>query len=201
MKKFKYSLLILSFIVCSCNINSKTETKNSIISTTTKNVKEKAVDNINHDRETQKALYKTLNKKTPLTNDQLFAILPKEINGNKPFDNNALQVSNQLASGVYGPIGKHYNYYIQDGAGSSAIVRNFYNGYTIKSQGPPETEYIYLERDGYNTIAFLQPKIKRNNIGFIYNNRFKISIEGPDDDTILWSYIDFENLKNLDQFN
>lgn len=201
MKKFKYSLLILSIIVCSCNMNSKTETKNSIISATTKNVKEKGVNNINHDRETQKALYKALKKKTPLTNNQLFAILPKEINGNMPFDNHALQVNSQLASGVYGQIGKHYNFYIQDGVGTSVVVKNFYNGYKIKSQGPPETEYIYLERDGYNTISFLQPKINRNNIGFVYNNRFKISLEGPDDVAILWSYIDFENLKKLDQFN
>ncbi|TCL68719.1 hypothetical protein EV196_101138 [Mariniflexile fucanivorans] len=71
----------------------------------------------------------------------------------------------------------------------------------FKNRGSVETEYVYAEHDGYKTIAFLQPNIKRNNIRFIYNNRFRISIEGPDSADVLWSYIDFENLKKLDQFN
>ncbi|MCK0157031.1 hypothetical protein MWU65_07550 [Cellulophaga sp. F20128] len=150
----------------------------------------------------EKDLYKTLKKKAPLTEAQLAIILPKEINGNAPVGEFGLKVTNQLASGMYQPIGKKgYSFFIQDGAGSSAIVRNFFTSFKTKPQGPPQTEYIYSERDGYKTIAFIQSKIKRNSIGFVYNNRFKISIEGPDDVDVLWTYIDFENLKKLNKYN
>ncbi|NCP53225.1 MAG: hypothetical protein GW827_03260 [Flavobacteriales bacterium] len=175
--------------------------KTTSISSAIENAQEAAATNASQDRESEKATYKALKKKTPLTNDQLFAVLPKHINGNKPVSNYVLQVSSPLASGVYGPLGKKsYNFFIQDGVGSSAVVRNFFDSYKIKNQGPPKTEYIYLERDGYKTIAFLQPEIKRNEIRFVYNNRFRITLEGPDSADVLWSYIDFENLKKLDQY-
>ena len=198
IKQIAFSLLIIFTI--SCQTNKKEEQKENTISSTIEKAKEKTLNNPNQDGETQKALYKALEKKTPLTNDQLFAILPEDIHGNKPSNNYALQVSSKLASGIYGSVEKHYDFFIQDGTGSSAIVRNFFDGYKIKSQGPPETEYIYSEHDGYKTIAFLQSKIERNQISFIYNNRFRITLEGPDGVDSLWSYIDFENLKKLDKY-
>jgi DNA-binding protein len=187
--------------IISCKENSKEENKTTI-SSAIENVEEEELTNPLQITKSEKALYKALKKKTPLTNDQLFAVLPKDIHGNKPIGDYALQVSSQLTSGMYKPIGKKgYNFFIQDGVDSSAIIRNFFDSYKIKSQGPPQTEYIYSERAGYKTIAFLQPNIKRNDIRFVYNNRFRITLEGPDSADVLWSYIDFENLKKLDQYN
>ncbi|MBD1261586.1 hypothetical protein HZY62_13360 [Maribacter polysiphoniae] len=190
-------LLVLLF---SCKESANQE--KTTISSAIEKAKEKTMDNPYLDNDSQKAIYKALKKKTPLTNDQLFAILPEDINGHKPTSDLVLQVSSQLTSGIYGPLGKKsYNFFIQDGVGSRAIVRNFFDTYKIQPQGPPQTEYVYQDRDGYKTIAFLQPKIKRNFIRFVYNNRFEITLEGPDPVKELWSYIDFENLKKLDKYN
>jgi hypothetical protein len=197
---FLCCILVLLFS-CKDRTNEEKQTsENTIISSAIEETKEKAADNPQQESDSQKAIYKALKKKTPLTNDQLFAILPKDINGNKPTNNYALQISSQLTSGMYGPVGKNYSFFIQDGTGSSVIVRNFFDSYKIKSQGPPQREYIYAERDGYKTIAFLQPTIKRNEIRFVYNNRFRITLEGPEPADMLWSYIDFENLKKLDHY-
>lgn len=200
MKKNFLFLLFIGLLL-SCQDTKNSDKKVDSISSAIENEKEEILTNPLQDRESEKAAYKALKKKTPLTNEQLFAVLPKDINGNKPIGDYALQVSSQLTSGMYEPIGKKgYNFFIEDGVGSSAIVRNFFDSYKIKPQGPPETEYIYSERDGYKTIAFLQPNITRNDIRFVYNNRFRISLEGPDDPDVLWSYIDFENLKKLNQY-
>ena len=199
MKKYFY-LLSLMLLIVSCKETTK-EAENATISSAIENAVEEVSSKAIQYGESDQFDYKTLKKKTPLTNDQLFAVLPKNINGNKPIGDYALQVSSQLTSGMYGPIGKlGYNFFIQDGVGSKAIVRNFFDSYKIKAQGPPQAEYVYLERDGFKTIAFLQPEIKRNYIRFIYNNRFEITLEGPDSADVLWSYIDFENLKKLDQY-
>ena len=187
-------------LIVSCK-ETPNESENATVSSVIENVQNEISIKTIQDGESDQFDYKALKKKTPLANDQLFAVLPKDIHGNKPIGDYALQVSRQLTSGMYGPIGKmSYNFFIQDGVGSKAIVRNFFNTYRIKPQGPPQTEYVYLERDGYKTIAFLQPDIKRNYIRFIYNNRFEITLEGPDSADVLWSYIDFENLKKLDQY-
>lgn len=200
MKKNFLFLLFIGLLL-SCQDTKNSDKKVDSISSAIENEKEEILTNPLQDRESEKAAYKALKKKTPLTNEQLFAVLPKDINGNKPIGDYALQVSSQLTSGMYEPNGKKgYNFFIEDGVGSSAIVRNFFDSYKIKPQGPPETEYIYSERDGYKTIAFLQPNITRNDIRFVYNNRFRISLEGPDDPDVLWSYIDFENLKKLNQY-
>ncbi len=204
MKKFKYLIPFFLLLVFSCEENPKTEKKESnstTISSAIENEPEVVLTNPLQITKSEKTLYKALKKKTPLTEDQLLAILPEHINGNKKLGKHAFDASNQFANGMYGSANSSYNFWIEDGSGSRAIVRNFFDSYKIKSQGPPQTEYIYSERDGYKTIAFLQPKIKRNTIGFVYNNRFKISLEGPDNVDKLWSYIDFENLKKLDQYN
>lgn len=193
-------LLTLGLLMVSCQEGQK-ETSNITTYSTTEKAREATVKNPYQDSDSQKALYKVLEKKTPLTNEQLFAVLPEHINGQKPVNEYALQSSPQLASGMYGASTSPYNFFIQDGVGSSAIVRNFFDSLKFKNQGPEGTEYVYEDHDGYNTIAFLQPNIKRNYIRFIYNNRFQITLEGADDANTLWSYIDFENLKKLDQYN
>lgn len=198
------SLCCFLLLLISCKENSnaeKNESNNATISSVIENAKKDSLTNPLQDGESQNAAYKALKKKTPLTNDQLLAALPEHINGNKKTSEYAYPKSQQLVTGSYGPVDSQYNFSIEDGVGSKAIVRNFFDSFKLKNQGPPETEYVFLERDDYKTIAFLQPKIKRNQISFIYNNRFRISLEGPDSDVALWSYIDFENLKKLDQFN
>jgi hypothetical protein len=199
MKKQLFFIGIL-ILLGSCKENQK-ETENTTIATAIEKVEEKPNPNPYQDGDSQKELYKALKKKTPLTEEQLFAVLPEQINGNEPIAEYALQSSLQLASGIYGATSSPYNFFIQDGSGSKAIVRNFFDSLKFKNKGPEGTEYVYTEHDGYKTIAFLQPKIKRNYIRFIYNNRFEITLEGPDAADALWSYIDFENLKKLDQFN
>ncbi len=199
--KNNFLFLLFFTLIISCQDTKNSDKKESSISSTIEIEKEEELTNPLQTTNNEKALYKALKKKSPLTNDQLFAVLPKDINGNKPIADYALKVSSQLASGMYEPIGKKgYNFFIEDGVGSRVVVRNFFDAYKIRSQGPPETEYIHSERDGYKTIAFLQPNINRNDIRFVYNNRFRITLEGPDDADVLWSYIDFENLKKLDQY-
>ncbi len=200
MKKNFYLLLFL-ILVISCQNTKNSDRKENPISSAIEKAEEKATNNPYQDSESQKALYKALKKKTPLTEDQLLAVIPEHINGNQKFGEHAAQASNQLAQGMYGTAQSNYSFWIQDGSGSIAIVRNFFDSLKFKNKGPVDTEYVYTEHDGYKTIAFLQPKIKQNKISFIYNNRFRISLRGPDSADTLWSYIDFENLKKLDQYN
>jgi len=198
MKNHLY-ILTLVLLVVSCQETQK-ETRNTP-SYAIEKAKEETAKNPHQDTDSQNAVYKALKKKTPLTDDQLFAVLPEHINSKKPLNQYALQSSPQLASGMYGATNSPYNFFIQDGVGSSAVVRNFFDSLKFKNQGPEGTEYIFEEHDGYKTIVFLQPQIKRNYIRFIYNNRFQITLEGPDAAAALWSYIDFENLKKLNQYN
>ena len=203
MKTNVFYLLIILFLGA-CQDSPKTEKKEAVDlmgTSATEKEKEETKTNPYQDSDNQKALYKALKKKTPLTGEQLLAAMPEHINGNKKIGENRYEASNQVANGMYGSFDSPYNFWIEDGSGSRAIVRNFFDALKLKNQGPVDTEYVYTEHDGYKTIAFLQPKIKRNNIRFIYNDRFRISIEGSDPVDVLWSYIDFENLKKLDQFN
>ena len=199
MKTHIYVLSLLLLII-SCKENSNIE-KQTLENSTIENKEGEVVTNSYQDSKDQKALYKDLKKKTPLSAEQIIPVLPEHINGNKKISEHRFEASNQMANGTYGSFNSPYNFWIEDGSGSKAIVRNFFDSLKFKNQGPEETEYVFKDRDGYKTIAFLQPKIKRNQISFIYNNRFKISLLGPDNADILWSYIDFENLKKLDQFN
>ena len=203
MKTHIYILSLLLLII-SCKENSNIEKQtleNSTISSTIENAQEEVLTNPLQITKTEKALYNALKKKTPLTSKQLLPIIPEHINGNKKIGEHRFEASNQVAKGTYGAYDSPYNFWIEDGSGSRAIVRNFFNSLKFKNQGPEGTEYVYEEHDGYRTIAFLQPKIKQNQISFIYANRFKISLLGPDPADALWSYIDFENLKKLDKYN
>jgi hypothetical protein len=192
MKTNVFYLLII-LIVGACQESSKTEKIDAEEPPATSAVE---MDKTN---ETSKEAQKALKKITPLSSEELLPYLPKLVNGHKRANQYAYPGGGQMATGGYGPADNQYNFSIEDGAGTKAIVKNFAVSYKMRHKGPQDTEYIFLERDSYETIAFLQPKISRNQISFIYNNRFRLSLEGPDKADDLWSYIDFENLKKLDQ--
>ena len=82
----------------------------------------------------------------------------------------------------------------------AANVKNFEDAYKIQVQGAPGTEYVYKERDGYKTIAFLQPKINHVRISFIHNNRFRLILGGFESDDTLWKYIHKDDLQKLDTY-
>ncbi len=197
-----YVMSLLLFIMsCKENRNEILKTsEDTTISSALENKEEEVFTNSYQDSESQEALYKALKKKTPLTDEQLLAALPEHINGSTVLNEYARQAHLQEASGMYGSTQSPYTFWIMDGAGSKVVVRNFYDSFKLKNQGPEGTEYVFSEHDGYKTITFLQPKIKQNQISFIYNDRFKIALLGPDNADALWSYIDFENLKKLDAY-
>jgi|TARA_R110000868_G_scaffold18697_1_gene81714 hypothetical protein len=191
MKTKVFYLLIILFLGA-CQESPKTEKKEAEEPPVTSAV-EMAKTN-----ESIKEAQKALKKIPPLSSEELLPYLPKTVNGHKMANQYAYPGGGQMATGSYGPADNQYNFSIEDGSGTKAIVKNFAVSYKMRYKGPQDTEYIFLERDGYETIAFLQPKISRNQISFIYNNRFRISLEGPDKADDLWSYIDFENLKKID---
>lgn len=199
MKK-NFLLLLFFVLVISCQNTKNSDKKENTISSSIENEQEEVLTNPLQITKSEKELYKALKKLTPLTEDQLLAVVPETLNGNQKLGEHSALASNQLASGMYGSTQSPYTFSIQDGSGPMAIVRNFFDSYKIKGNGPEGTEYMYTEHGGYKTIAFLQPKIKQNQISFIYNNRFRISLLGPDSADALWSYIDFENLKKLDPY-
>lgn len=198
MKNYLYILSLLLLII-SCKDSTK-DIKSTTISSANENIKEEIYTNPIQDRESENAAFKSLKKITPLSSEELLSFLPEVINGNKMKNKYAYPGSGQMATGGYGPLNSQYNFSIEDGAGSKAIVKNFFNTYSQNLIGSKGNEYLYKERDGYKTIAFLQPKISRNQISLIYDYRFRITLEGPDDVDALWSYIDFENLKKLDKY-
>lgn len=140
--------------------------------------------------------------KTLLTEGQFNDFFPKEI-GDYKLTNVSVLMSSAIASALYVE-GNDYDhtmtYSLEDGyRKGSAIIRNFEDSYNLKLQGPAGTEYIYKERDGYKTIAFLQPNINRNDIRFIYNNRFRLTLDGIEDVSTLWSYFKKEDLQKLNK--
>jgi len=215
MKKIAFIVLIIVTFSISCQTNKKQEKEENTFSKAIEDVKaiskERKIDYKNSDKET----FKALKKITPLSSKELLPFLPEVINGNKKTNKYAYPGSGQMVTGDYGPLNSQYNFSIEDGAGSKAIVKNFFNTYSQYLIGSSGNEYVYKELAGYKTIneyaykelagyktiAFLQPKISRNQISFIYNNRFRITLEGSDDVDALWTYIDFENLKKLDKHN
>jgi len=136
-----------------------------------------------------------------LSKAEFQAFFPKQIGPYERMDISVLK-TNAIATGTYIK-GKDYNtslvLTLQDGnRKNSGIITNFLISYDQNLKGPQGTEYIKKERDGYKTIAFLQPEIKRNLIECIYKNRFRISLEGVDDVATLWQYLDKENFSKLE---
>lgn len=139
--------------------------------------------------------------KTILTKAQFTDFFPEKI-GDYKLKGVSVLMSNTMASALYlkdNNYSHSMTYSLEDGnRKSSAVIQNFKNSYEVKLQGPKNTEYIYKERDGQQTIAFLQPTIKRNEISFVYNNRFRLTLEGGDSVEAMWSNFDVKNLNRLD---
>jgi hypothetical protein len=138
-----------------------------------------------------------------LTKDQINNFFPKEISAYKLINVSTLK-SNAIFAGTYIK-GNDYNnsltYTLEDGSKKgSAILKNFEISYASDLIGPEGTEYIKIERGDYKTIAFLQPKINRNNVSFIYFNRFKLTMEGSEHPDVLWTYFKNFDLEKLDNY-
>lgn len=138
-------------------------------------------------------------KITLLSKTQFEAFFPEYLGSNKRF-NIFVYPGEPMATASYGSFQNSYNFSVFDAIKDNSIIKNFEMSYNAKQNAPEGTEYVLKERDGYKTIAFLQPNIKRYNIQFVFNNRFNIVLEGPEHSDILWSYIKKEDLQKLDTY-
>ncbi len=159
---------------------------------------------------TKESISKPINAITPnskkqqqplelLTKVQFNDFFPDYLGSNKRY-NIFVMASEALATASYGDFKDTFNYSLTDGIKNTAVVKNFELSYTSDLKGPEGTEYIKMERDGYKTIAFLQPKINRYSIEFIYDNRFKLVIEGSEHPDVLWTYVKKSDLQKLDSY-
>ena len=142
---------------------------------------------------------KTTNEE--LNKQQFQAFFPQQLGGYELKDVSIL-ASNAIATGTYIK-GSDYNHSLvltlQDGnRKGSGIIKNFEMSYQQDLKPAPGSEYIKKERDGYRTIALVQPQIGRNLIELTYKGRFRISLEGIEDVDTLWNYLDKENFVILD---
>jgi hypothetical protein len=186
----------LIIIILICLFLSFTSCKNE---NNTKSVLPKKLQQIELPKQKVNDSLKRNLKEEPLNKEQLSDFFPDYLGSNKRFD--IFMVSGDaMAVASYGSFESNYNYSILDGVKNKIAIENFEISYNTNLKTPEGTEYIKKEREGFKTIAFLQPNISRNNIQFIYKNRFKLVIEGPDHPDVLWSYIKKEDLKKLDTY-
>jgi hypothetical protein len=189
--KANYFTLLLSLLFLACG--SDAEKTNRRITTAIENAKQESAENEN------KEVKKSLNKKDRLTKEQLLELFPEKIGPHNKF-NVYVAPGESVATGTYGDLKKPFTFSVSDGAGRSSIVENFDLTYQSDLKGPEGTEYIKKERGNFKTLAFDQPGLHISNIAFIYNQRFRITLEGPENPDKLWEYIDFTNLKKLDKY-
>ena len=148
----------------------------------------------------------TVSKETPvLTKAEVENFFPKQLGDYKLFNVDVVLLKSKgTAAGTYfknNDFNHSLVYTLEDGQRKgSAILKNFETSYASELNGPEGTKYVKKERDGYKTIAFLQPGINRNSIGFIYKNRFKLSLEGVVAPDVLWAYFRKEDLVKLDKY-
>lgn len=191
MKNF-LKMLILIMVFMSCQDTKKTD-----------NTLSSKLEKEETSQKTSTDTYKDLQSKPTLTKAQFEEFFPKEIGAYK-LVNVSVLMSSAVASAMYveGDDYEHtMTYNLEDcNRKGSANIRNFEDSYKIQPQGPAGTEYVYKERDGHKTIAFLQPKIKRNDVRFVYNNRFRITMEGTETVETLWPYIKKEDLQKLNNY-
>ena len=181
----------------------------ALMVTSCKNETQKENNSLNQSPSSELSKQKTKDTKTgnqkgiTLTEAQFNSFFPKEIGAYKLINVSVL-MSSAVASAMYikdNDYDHSMTYSLEDcNRKGAANIKNFEDSYKLKPQGPAGTEYRYTERDSYKTIAFLQPKIKRNDIRFIYNNRFRITLEGTADVDILWTYFKKEDLQKLDNY-
>lgn len=189
--KIKILILVLpGLFLCllSCKNETKEETKVTNQSQKIELPKQKSNDS-----------KKEQPKKTPLSKTQFEAFFPDYVGSNKRLSI-FVYPGEPMATASYGSFDSSYNYSVYDGIKDNSVIKNFDTSYNAKHIAPEGTEYVLKERDGYKTIAFLQPKISRYDIQFVYNNRFKIVLEGPEHPNVLWSYIKKEELQKLDKY-
>ena len=142
---------------------------------------------------------------TILTKAQIENFFPKQLGDYVLFNIDvSLLKSKETASATYiknNDFNHTMVYTLEDGMRKkSATLKNFESSYNTDLKGPESTEYIKMERDVYKTIAFLQPKINRNTISFIYSNHFKLSLEGVEKPDVLWQYFRKEDLEKLNNY-
>lgn len=82
----------------------------------------------------------------------------------------------------------------------SAALRNFENSYQSTAKAPEGREFVRKERDGFKTVALLQPKFNTYNVAVIYKNRFQLTVEGHEKPDELWDYLKQADLEVLDLF-
>ncbi|MEZ4855003.1 MAG: hypothetical protein R2812_00845 [Gelidibacter sp.] len=180
--------ITIIFSLCAILLSCKKESKSTDVLTTS------------HKEEAQNPKQEMSKMKTSvLTKAQFEAFFPEYIGTNKRF-NIFVVPGEPLATASYGSYQSSYNYSINDAVKDNSVIKNFEMSYSAKQNAPEGTEYIIKERDGYKTIAFLQPKIKRFDIQFVYKNRFRIVLEGPEHPNVLWSYIKKADLEKLDNY-
>lgn len=189
MKTF-YKIVVFALLLMSCQSNKKEDSSKKV-----------AVEKETTTQEKSNTTSNDLKSKTILTKEQFNDFFPKEIDGYKLLNVSVL-MSSAIASAMYVKDNDYEHsmtYSLEDcNRKGSANIRNFGDSFNLRPQGPAGTEYVYKERDGYKTIAFLQPQIKRNDIRFIYNNRFRLTLEGTAYVETLWSYFKKEDLQKLD---
>lgn len=180
--------ITIVYLVCITLLSGcKEDTKNQ---TSTTDVPSKA----------QKSESKTTNE--VLDKQQFEAFFPQQLGGYDLKDVSVL-ASNAIATGTYIK-GNDYNHSLvltlRDGnRKGSGIIKNFDLSYEQDLKPSPGSEYIKKERDGFKTIALVQPQIGRNLIELTYKDRFRISLEGIEDVDTLWTYLDREHFTILDK--
>ena len=188
MKNSKVFLIFLFVMICSCKNEKQSNSEISI-------------ENIDRELPNQKEnnSKNEHQKITPLSKAEFEAFFPEYLGSNKRF-NIFVYPGEPMATASYGSFDSSYNYSVFDAAKDNSVIKNFEMSYNAEQIAPEGTEYIVKERDGYKTIAFLQPNIKRYDIQFVYKNRFKIVLEGPEHADALWSYIKKSDLEKLDNY-
>jgi hypothetical protein len=185
MKNSKVFVLFLFVMICSCKNEKQPKSEISIENIDKELPKQKVNDSKNEKQ-----------KKTPLSKDLLEAFFPEYLGSNKRF-NIFVVPGESIATASYGSYQSSYSYSVNDAIKDDSVIKNFEISYDANYNAPKGTEFIIKERSGFKTIAFLQPVIKRYDIQFVYKNRFKIVLEGPEHPDVLWSYIKKSDLEKL----
>lgn len=142
-----------------------------------------------------------LKEATPLSGEELAALLPETVNGQVRSNVYIYPGKQQMVAGTYGTTENTIHYTIADAAGSrSSQLVNFDQTYNEGDKTVNGNTFIMKERDGYRTIAFLQPKIRDNTISFLYAQRFRITLESHYTPDEMWGYVDREHLKKMDTY-
>lgn len=187
-------ILTVLVLMASCQSNKK-EADSSI----------SAIEKENTSQKKDMVSSENSQSKTTASDKQFGDFFPKEIGAYKLIEvTQSTILSRTITSAFYlkgDNMKNNMEYSVEDGhKKGSSVIKDFEISYKYQNKGEGETEYIYKERDGYKTIAFLQPEENRNEIRFIYNQRFSIVLNGADDTDTLWAYIKDEDLKKLDRY-